>query len=65
MKICKLLIASGKAMEHESDGDTNYYWRARYSHQQIGTGTIGVGNKRTSGDYPNYSIIKIGQNSET
>ena len=27
-------------------------------------GTRGLGNKRTSEDYPNYSIIKIGQNTE-
>ena len=30
----------------------------------IGIGTGGLGNKRTSGDYPNYFIIKIGQNTE-
>ena len=37
---------------------------ARYSHQRIGTETVGLGNKRTSGDHPNDSIIKIGQNTE-
>ena len=30
----------------------------------IGTGTEGLRNKRTSGNHPNYSIIKIGQNTE-
>ena len=35
-------------MEHESDGDTNCHWCARYSHQRIGTGTGGLRNKRTS-----------------
>ena len=29
----------------------------------IDTGTGGFGNKMTSGDHPNYSIIKIGQNN--
>ena len=45
-----------KTMEHESDGDTNCNWRARYSQQRIGTGSGGLENKRTSGDYPSYSI---------
>ena len=31
---------------------------------KIDTGTGGFRNKRTSGDHPNYSIIKIGQNTE-
>ena len=37
-------------MEHESDGDTNCNWCTRYSHQRIGKGTGGLGNKRTNGD---------------
>ena len=53
-----------KTIEHESDGDTSCNWCTRYSHQKIGTGTGGIGNKRTSGDHPNYNIIKIGQNTE-
>ena len=28
------------------------------------TGTGGLGNKRTSGDHSNYSIVEIGQNTE-
>ena len=51
-------------MEHESDSDTNFNWCAWYSYQRIGTGTGGLGNKTTSGDHPNDSIIKIGQNTE-
>ena len=51
-------------MEYESDGDTNSNWCARYSHQKIGTGTGGLGNKRMSGDHPNNSLVKIGQNTE-
>ena len=30
----------------------------------IRTRTQGLGNKRTIGDNPNYSIIEIGQNTE-
>ena len=30
----------------------------------VGTGTGGLGNKRMSHDHPNYSIIKISQNTE-
>ena len=51
-------------MEHESDGGTSCNWCARYSHQRIGTGTGRLGNKRTNGHHPNYSIIEIGQNTE-
>ena len=46
------------------DGDTNCNWCSWYSHQRIGTGIGGLRNTRTSGDHPNYSIIKIGQNTE-
>ena len=41
------------------DRDTNCYWCTR-----IGTGTGGFGNKSTSRKRPNYSIIKIGKNTE-
>ncbi len=51
-------------MEDKSDGDTNCNWCAQYSHQRIGTETGGFGNKRTSEDYPNYSIVGISQNSK-
>ena len=33
-------------------------------HQNIGTGTGGLGKAMTRGDHPNYSIIKIGQNTQ-
>ena len=48
-------------MEYESDGDTNYNWLTRYSHQRIDARTEGLGKKRTNGDHPDYSIVKIGQ----
>ena len=52
-----------KYVEHESDGNTNCNWCSRYSHQIMGTGTGGLGKKRTTRGNPTYSI-KIGQNTE-
>ena len=51
-------------MERESDGDINCNWRTRYSHQKIGTGAGLFGNKRMSGDHPNYSSVEIGYNTK-
>ena len=51
-------------MEHKNDGDTSCNWNTRYSHRRIGTGTGGLGKKRTSGNHPNYSIIDIGWNTK-
>ena len=34
------------------------------SRQRVGTWTWRLGNKRTRGDHPNYSIAEIGQNTE-
>ena len=53
-----------KAVEQESDDNTNCDCCSWYRHQRISTRTGRLGNKRTSGDDPNYCIIKIGQNSE-
>ena len=33
-------------MDHENDGDNNFYWRAQYSYHRTGTGTGGLENKR-------------------
>ena len=51
-------------MDHKGDGDTNYNWYAWNNPQKIGTGTGRLGNKRTSSDYSDYSIIKISQNTD-
>ena len=51
-------------MEHESDVYINCNWCSWYSHRRINKGTGGLGNNRTSGDHPNYSIIEIGQDFE-
>ena len=53
-----------KTTEHESDNYTNRDWCFWYSHQSIIKGAKGLGNKKTSGNHPNYSIIEIGQNTE-
>ena len=47
------------AREQKSYGTWNWRW-----YQRIVTGTGGLGNKRTSGEHPNYSIIEIGQDTE-
>ena len=51
-------------MEYESDGNIVWDWYARYSHQKIGTRTGKLGNGRTHGDRPKYSIVDIGQNTK-
>ena len=49
-----------KRMEHEGDSDTNCNCRAWYSHWRVVIGIGGLGDKKTSGDHPNYSIVEIG-----
>ena len=51
-------------MKQEGDGDTNCNWCTRNNPQRIDKGTGGLGYKRMSRDHPDYSIIKIGQNTE-
>ena len=51
-----------KTIEHESDGDTNWSWCARYNQQRIDNGVLG--KKRTSRGHTNDSIINIGENTE-
>ena len=53
-----------KKLEHESDVYMNSNWCSQYNHQRIFKGIGGLGNKMTSGDHPNYSIVEIGQNTE-
>ena len=53
-----------KTVEHESNSYTNCYWCSWYSHQRIDTRIGGLGNKRKSGDHPNYCIIEISQDTE-
>ena len=51
-------------MEHEGNGDTSCTLCTRYGHQGTGTRTGELGNKRKNRDNPNYSIIKIDQNTK-
>ena len=53
-----------KKLGHVSNNYTNRDWCSWYSHQRIIKGTRGLGNKRTSGDHPNYYIIKNSQNTD-
>ena len=45
-------------------GDTYCNWCARNNPQMLGKGIGRLRNQRTSGDHPDNSIIKIGQNTE-
>ena len=49
---------------NHSDSDTNWNWCSWYSHQRIVTRSGKIENKRTSGEYTNYSTLEIGQNTE-
>ena len=51
-------------MGHETDGDINRSWCTYDNFQKIGKGTERPGNKKTSENHPDNSIIKIDQNTE-
>ena len=53
-----------KTMEHEGDGDTSSNECAQNNPQMIGKEIGRLGNKRMNRDHPDYSIIKISQNTE-
>ena len=55
------MLGNRKTVKHESDDYSNGNWCSWYSYQTIGTGT---GNKRTSRNHLNYSVVKTGQNTE-
>ena len=48
----------------EYDGDTNCGWCAWNNSQKIAKERGRLGNKKTSRDHQEYSITKIGQNTE-
>ena len=48
-------------MGHEGDGDTNCNWCAPNNPQIFVKVTGGHGNKKTSGDHLDSSVIKIGR----
>ena len=45
-------------MKHKDDGDTDCNWYTRNNPQRLGKGTRRFTNKKTSGDDPDYSIVK-------
>ena len=51
-------------MEHEGEGDTNCNWCTWKDPQRFNKGAGRVENQRMSQDHPNYSIVKIGHNTE-
>ena len=51
-------------LEHEADRDINCNWCAQNNSQRIGTWSGGLEHEWTSGDHPDYRIVKIGQNTE-
>ena len=51
-------------MERESDGDTSDGCCTWNNTQRMGKEIGRIRIKRTSRDYPDYSIIKIGRNTE-
>ena len=57
-------LGTEETVEHGRDGYTNYNWCFWYSDQKFGKRSRRPGNKRSSGDNPNDSIIEIGPNSE-
>ena len=52
------------ALKHEGDGDINCNCYARNNPQRFHKETRIFRNQRTSRDHPDYSIIKISQNTE-
>ena len=52
-------------MEHEGDGDTNCNWFTWNDPQRLGKGAGKLRNQKASGETNlDYSIIKMGQNTE-
>ena len=52
-------------MKHEGDSDTNCNWCIWNDPKRLGKGTQRDGNQRMTGNHPNYSIVKISQNTRT
>ena len=51
-------------MEHKSEDDINFNWRARYNHQGVGAETLWLGNESIRKGHLNYIIVEIGLNTE-
>ena len=44
--------------------NTNNNWSSQSGPQRLTKGTGRVGNRRTNRDHPNYSVVKIDQNTK-
>ena len=53
-----------KTIEHEGGDDINCNWCTLEQSPGVWFGEWRIGNKRTGKDHPDYSIIKIGPNTE-
>ena len=51
-------------MEYERDGDTDFNKYTRNNPKRHGKGTGTLVKKQTSENHPNFSIIKINENTE-
>ena len=51
-------------MKHEGNDDTNSIWWTQNNRQRLGKCTGRFWIQRASRDHPDYSIVKIGQNTE-
>ena len=51
-------------MEYVKEVYANYNWSSRYSHRKFIKGTGEHGNKKTSGNHPNYYNLEIEHNTE-
>ena len=58
------MIIGLKNMEHEGDGVTNHTWCTWNILQRVHKGTGRLRNQKTSRDHSDYSMTKIGQNTE-
>ena len=64
IQVLGLCQGTKKAVEHEGDGDTKCNWCSWNGPQKLGDYFGRVGNQGTNRDYPDYSIVEIGQNTE-
>ena len=51
-------------MKHECDGYNSYNWCTWNGFQSLGKDAGKTESKKTSKDYSDYNIVKIGQNTE-
>ena len=58
-KISRSCLRTKRAMGHEGAGDTICNWRSWNKPHRLGEGTGSLGNKRTSGDHPDYNTVLL------